>query len=251
MKRHRILGFAAAAAAGALTPVLAHAQSTMSYQYFTVANTSANPDFFNKGIDGHTVTGLVNTTLVGGLPTVSAFGSTYSGASGPITQTNGSGQLLWWTANGTSITTDGSGTIPVPFTGINQNFFPSTGGGTDNSAFRTAVFTGTIDVTGAPTAYNFTLGSDDDSWLFIDGKLVGDDGGIKALSGSIFNTTMLSTGDHTVQIFFADRHTVQSGIEFDPQFAITATPEPASLSLVATGLVGVFGVVRRKRKLFV
>ena len=59
--------------------------------------------------------------------------------------------------------------------------------------------------------------------------------------------TPLAAGNHTVDLFFADRHQTESGITFDPRFAVTSTPEPASFTLVGTGLAGLFGVVRRKR----
>lgn len=251
MKTYRLLGIAALAAS-ALAPAIAHAQlGTMSYQYFSVTNDhTLNPDFGAvpngpSRIDGSVVTGLVNGTLTGGLPTVSSYGQGYSGPSGPITQVNGSGQLQWWTT-GANITSDGTGTVNVPFSGIDQGFFP-TGQTGNGNFFRTAIFTGNIDVpTGA--SYNFSLGSDDDAWLFIDGALVGDNGGIKGGVPSVFNTGSLSAGNHSVDLFFADRYQVQSGITFSPEFTVTSTPEPASMSLIATGLVGVFGMARRRRK---
>lgn len=246
MKTHRLLGIVAVAAS-ALAPAIAHAQlGTMTYQYFSVTNnTTLNPDF-NRGIDGSIVSGLVNTNLsAGGLPTVSAYGASYSGPSGPITQVNGGGELQWWTPSA-NITADGSGSIAVPFSGISSGFFPS--GETGNSNFfRTAMFTGALDLSG-PASYDFNLGSDDDAWLFIDGMLVGDNGGIKSGSPTVFNTGSLSAGNHTVDLFFADRHVTESGITFAPEFTVTTTPEPASMSLVATGLIGVFGMARRRRK---
>lgn len=242
--------FTRLALAGALSlaPSLAHAQlNTMTAQYFKVQNNSAvNPDF-QHGIDGGIVTGLVQNTLgPNGLPVVSTYGATHSGGSGPITQTSGTGELLWWTPNGSSILSDGTAPVGVPFTGMATDFFPS-GQSSNSSWFRTAIFTGMINVTN-PTAYSFSLGSDDDSWLFIDGVLAGDNGGVKANNPTTFSTGMLGSGSHTVQIFFADRNTVQSGITFDPQFRVSTVPEPSSLSLLATGLVGVVGAVRRRSK---
>jgi fibro-slime domain-containing protein len=214
----------------------------MSAQYFKVQNSSANPDF-QGGIDGGIVTGLVNSTLgPDGLPT--AHSPAYSGPSGPITQVNGSNELEWWTPNGTSIFADGTATVTVPFS--TSSFFAN-GESSNANWFRTAIFSGTMTAA-APTNYSFALGSDDDAWLFIDGNLVGDDGGVKAAGPTTFNTGVLSTGNHSVELFFADRHQVQSAISFDPTFQVSSTPEPASLSLVATGLVGVFGAVRRKKK---
>jgi fibro-slime domain-containing protein len=221
-------------------PAASHAQVSLNYQYYKVRNSADNPDF-KRGIDGGIVAGIVQSMLgADGLPV-------YSGLNGfpslPVTQVNGSNEIQWWTP-GADILADGTGTITGPLA-FNNGFFP-TGESSNANWFRTAIFTGAVNMA-SPGTLSFTLGSDDDAWLFIDGMLVGDDGGIKGLAFTPFTTTTLSAGTHNLALFFADRHEVESALVFDPQFAVTATPEPASLLLFATGFIGMAGVAFRRR----
>src|SRR5690348_9303746 len=69
------------------TPAEAGPVSSLTASFYTLAPN--HPDV-EHGIDGLAVTGLVNSTLsAGGLPTVSAMGAAFGGASGPITDVNG------------------------------------------------------------------------------------------------------------------------------------------------------------------
>ncbi len=76
--------------------------------------------------------------------------------------------------------------------------------------------------------YRFELGTDDDGWLYIDGKLVLDLGGIHALQRQGVDVN-LTTGPHRIDIWFAERHRVQSGLEF----TVSRMPSPtARLDLI-------------------
>lgn len=226
-----------------------HAQGPVSWTagFFSVTNdNSINPDF-QTGIDGGVVTGLVNNTLgPGGLPTVSAFGAARAVGSGNISQINGNGELQWWTPAPGSVAADGGG--PIAFGNINvpSNFWV-TGEGSNDNFFKTAWYSTTWN-SGTALSFSGTLGADDDAWLFINGQLVLDNGGVKAISAtSSVNNYMLNAGVNRIDLFFADRNTVQSGLVFTQEFT-QIVPEPSSVALLMAGsLVFVAGYRRRTR----
>ncbi len=75
--------------------------------------------------------------------------------------------------------------------------------------------------------YSYHLGSNDDSWVLVDDSVVVNHSGTHEAtltSGTIF----LSAGDNVVDIYFAERHTDESGFSFyfdEPSLIITPWPE--------------------------
>ena len=83
--------------------------------------------------------------------------------------------------------------------------------------------------------YTFEIGSDDDSWVYIDDEMVCDLGGIHGLD-ILSYTIHLYEGEHDLDIYFAERRRVQSGFYFEfidvdlnPQLIVSELESPVQL----------------------
>jgi fibro-slime domain-containing protein len=201
-----------------------------------------------SGIDGGIVTGLVQSTLgPNGLPVATNLAKTRVAGSGNIQDLDATtDEILWWTPGRTGNRTvlfEKTQSDPTPFT-MRHNFFPD-GQNSNAWGFRAVHWTGSFFMNAGDIAsLTMSLEADDDAWIFINNTLAVDNGGVKAIGhvSNLLGTGMVNAGWNTIDIFFADRNQVQSGIGFRTNASIIPTPGAAAL----IGLGGLCASRRRR-----
>jgi len=110
-----------------------------------------------------------------------------------------------------------------------------------------ALIQGYLSVASAGS-FQFTLNSDDGSMLYIDGKLIvnnGIDNGHPPRTVS--SSASLSPGLHPFRIEFFEDFRGESGVDLYLPPGVTYVPEPLTLILLGLGLLGIAGFRRRAK----
>lgn len=212
---------------------------TMTGSYFTVLS---DADFNQGQLTSLTVQSQLGP---GGLPV-------FLSGSVPINDLTANNEITWWSP---SLNSNVS-VSPVPSSVVNlplntTMYAPAPGVGTgpspNESGFLTAHFSATI-LSASPTLYAF-LGADDDAFLYIDGQLVTQIGGVHAFEYAPI-ASFASAGSHTLDLFYADREPSEARLFFALSDTPTLViPEPAPLALLAVGIFGIAFSRRLKKRL--
>lgn len=238
----RILTASAALSLAAVGFGVAHASpvtATLGATYYEVADGS-DPDF-----NLFSTPNVLNGSAIGlnGFPVATAP----YGVNDVNSTTH---EIEWWSpAMDSNVVKTGIGTINLPY-GSNM-FAPNSTGSNDESFFETAVFKGSFSLAG-PGTVSFTLGSDDDSFLYIDGFLVGQNPGVHSVTTVEFTSPMLTAGSHNIEVFYDDRENVAAYLSLSADSNITITPtvpEPATWTMMIIGVAGIGGALRRRHKM--
>ena len=179
--------------------------------------------------------GYVESTLTGDSPTLTDFGATR------VAQWD-----LWNAGNEVFSRPDSDGDLQ---SGFAKSWFPVTTR-LDRDPYHFSVHWGGQFYAASDQVYDYSMGSDDGSWLFVDNSLALNTGDVHTISSSMYNAP-LTAGGHDVDIFFAEKHKVQSGFNlnfFRYLEPPNTGPEPTTMLLFGIGLVCLAGARLRKKK---
>lgn len=224
-----------ASTASAVTSVT----GTLGVTYYEVLNGTGAPDFGGSG----TPNVAIGSTLgPDGLPVVtSPFGVSDVN---PVTN-----ELTWWSpALNPAVIFTGTGTASLPYS--SNMYAPNSTGTNDSAAFETAVFTGTFTLSSAGSV-SFTVGSDDDTFVYLNGVLIGDNPGIHGVTDVAFSGNGVA-GVNTLEIFYDDREETGAFLDVGATVALSppvtsAVPESSTWAMMILGFFGL-GFVAHRRK---
>ncbi len=211
--------------------------ATLSASYFQVKAGTGAPDFGGSGTPNVAAGSALGPN---GMPVVD------SGAPGVSLVDPTTHEIEWWSpALNADVLATGTGTIALPY--ASNMYPPNSTGGNDGAAWETAMFSGNFTL-GSSGVVSFTLGSDDDSFIYVDGHLIGQNPGIHGVTTVEFDSPTLAPGAHTLDVFFADREDTGAFLSLNllsTDVVITpGVPEPGSWTMLLAGL-GLVALFRR------
>jgi hypothetical protein len=209
---------------------------SMNIAYYTVAESDRDVSSLPSGISS-------NYVLPGlgphGLPVYNPKATALVGSVAAPYDLLADGEITWWSpalngggAGGASdVVETGTGVVSLPF--ANDKFFPPNGAGaSDLTGFQAAVLTGTLVAPAAETV-SFTIASDDMAFLYLDGQIACDDGGLHRASSVACTTSTIAAGPHTLSVFYVDLDPVAAVLDFSVATSNVSVDTPNPLEFGA------------------
>ncbi|CAH9016966.1 hypothetical protein [Candidatus Nitrosacidococcus sp. I8] len=215
---------------------------SLNINYYTISKNDPDANHLSSGVVDNEVQAHLGEH---GLPVLNTpeFGCTsncFSLLNGPSNLLP-SGEITYWAPDFNEyVTQTGSGVVELPFD--KTSFFPPNGtGDSDFNGFQAAKLFGDLIVPdGVSESISFTVGADDMAFVYLDGNIVCDLGGIHALSPGTCISSEIGAGTHTLDVFYTDINISQAGLNFGintNNITVTPTPNPGTFMLLGSGLI--------------